>query len=210
MRGSVVRLDFAQTAARQFAVVKIAETLRKFLVVGARHGRIVVFFRQAGRASTRPRESPPKSGYKPDLLLKSGLGFGGPALAQAQPCHLPVRVRSAACVGKALLQLPISIDRLVVVGLEQIEIAGRKQRLLQPQAGGSGLAQLSQVAQEPILVAAAASDLSQVVKPLGVDFRRSSCPASPGLSSLPCPVRTCATPPPEPIGCRDGRSDSPR
>ena len=106
------------------------------------------------------------------MLLKSGLGLRVPSLPQTQPRHLPVRIRSAACVGKALLQFPVRIDGLVIVGLEQIEIARREQRLLQPQAGGRALPKLTQVAQETIFVAAAARDLSQVVEPLRVDVRR--------------------------------------
>ena len=96
----------------------------------------MIFFRQA-RPPVKRRRDFGRSWVKTDLLLKSGLGFGVPALAQTQPRYLPVRVGGAARVWKTLLQLPVGVDGFVVVGFQQIEIALRQQRLLQPRLVGA-------------------------------------------------------------------------
>src|SRR5438105_9302536 len=53
----------------------------------------------------------------------------------------PVCIGSTPGIREALLQFAVTVNRLVVIAPEQMNVSGGKQRLLQPRTGGCSLAQ---------------------------------------------------------------------
>jgi hypothetical protein len=91
-----------------------------------------------------------------------------------------VRIGGARAIRKALLQLAEVVDGVVVVALQQVHVAGRKQRLLQPRACGSKLPQFVERPLHGLFIARGTRGLTQQVKALGFGVAR---------SALPWPVR---------------------
>src|SRR5204863_1064332 len=76
----VLLFDLSKAYTRQFAVVVILEAPGEFLIIGASHPRIVVFFRQASTPVERGWDFR-GSRIERNLLLKSILSFSVLALA---------------------------------------------------------------------------------------------------------------------------------
>src|SRR5437660_4207844 len=129
---------FLQTLPPQLSVVIVAEAVRQFLVVRARHARLIVFFRQP-RPPVKSRGGLVAPGIHPNLLVELFFRFVVSTKAQREPCRLPVRIRGTRSGGETLLQFAERVQRLVVLVVYQMQIRRREQRLLQPRTGGRGL-----------------------------------------------------------------------
>jgi hypothetical protein len=106
-------------------------------------------------------------GIERDLIFETLPRLIGSALPEGQPCRLPVRIGCARAIRKALLQLAEVVDGVVVVALQQIHVAGGKQRLFQPRACRSKLPQLVERPLYGLFIAGGALRLTQQIKALG-------------------------------------------
>jgi hypothetical protein len=79
-----------------------------------------------------------------------------------------VRIGCARAGRKALLQLAEVVDGAVIVALQQIHVAGRKQRLFQPRARGAKLPQFVERPLDSVFIARGALGLAQQVEALGL------------------------------------------
>src|ERR1019366_5475928 len=122
-RGS--RRQGSQPLARQHAVIVVAVTLRKLLVIRAGSAILTLVLRHA---------SPPVhgignfvgGGIELNLLVKIFLGLLLAVLAIGEPSALPMRVRRFRSRGEAVMKLAIIINGAVIILAQQIHVSRGK------------------------------------------------------------------------------------
>src|SRR5580704_9511143 len=125
----------------EFGIVKIAIPIGELLMESSRHGRLIVFFGEP-RSPVEGRWSFRSGRIQCDLLLECFLGLIVASLPQGEPRGFPVNIGSASAIRKTLLRFAETVERQIVFVMNQVQISGGEQCLLQPGACGRSMAQL--------------------------------------------------------------------
>ena len=155
--------------ASQIRIVVVAKPVGDFLIERPRQLQIAVLSRQT-RAPVKRRWNLVRRGIERNLFFESFFRLFLPALTQGQPGSFPVRIRRAPSIREALLQLAIGVNRAIVIPLQEENVAGRQQRLLQPRTRRRLLPKLGQVLEKSVFIIGGPRDFSQQVDSLRIHF----------------------------------------
>ena len=167
VRGRVIFAEALQSLATEFGVIVIVKAVAKFLIERARHAGIVLFLGQTSSPVKRGGNLG-GIGIERDLIFETFAGVFGPSLAKVQPRRLPMRIGSAHAIRETLLEFAEMVDGAIVILLQQIHVARRKERLLEPRAGRTELPQLVQGLEDKVLVAGGTRSFGKKIEPLGL------------------------------------------